>query len=357
MLKTKINKFLFLSLLLVFLTNFSVFNFSLKIEASSTDINQRLQNTRASLSDVSQRRTDLQSEVNRMQSKITEVENIIQEAEQRISTLQQEVEKNEAEIKNIQSETRKILKEIQISGSHTLIEQILSSQNLSELLNTMYIFSSRYEKLEENTMQLKIANKEKAENIEQQEKTKKEAQETRKSLQLSKEEKDYLLVHFQGQEDEFRRQVNNLQQQGGISVSTQRAETNTSNQASEVSDSGFIWPAPGVVTRCVVGGHVACDIANRSAPNLVAAQSGVVSAVYRYTVVGYGLAVVIDHGGGYQTLYAHMNRIDVVAGQQVSRGQVIGQMGTTGFSTGIHVHFEIRKNGVKQNPLRYLPPR
>lgn len=122
------------------------------------------------------------------------------------------------------------------------------------------------------------------------------------------------------------------------------------------ANAGFIWPTSGIITRCVQTGHVACDIANAAAPDVVSVQSGTVSAVYRYTVYGYGLAVVVDHGNGLQTLYAHFSDIYVNAGQSVSQGQALGRMGCTGNCTGTHLHFEVRNNsGTKLNPLLYLP--
>lgn len=69
---------------------------------------------------------------------------------------------------------------------------------------------------------------------------------------------------------------------------------------------------------------------------------------------GYGKAVIIDHNNGYQTLYAHMSSIKVKEGQIVEKGEKIGIMGTTGNSTGVHLHFEIEKDGENQNPLKYL---
>jgi murein DD-endopeptidase MepM/ murein hydrolase activator NlpD len=69
---------------------------------------------------------------------------------------------------------------------------------------------------------------------------------------------------------------------------------------------------------------------------------------------GYGLSVVIEHGAGIETLYAHMSRIDVKAGQFVRRGQVLGGIGSSGNSTGPHLHYEIRKNGIAQNPERFV---
>ena len=118
---------------------------------------------------------------------------------------------------------------------------------------------------------------------------------------------------------------------------------------------GFIWPTSGVISRCLQPGHVACDIANAAGPNIVSVQAGTVSAVYRFSVYGYGLAVVVDHGNGLQTLYAHMSDIYVSQGQNVTQGTALGRMGCTGLCTGTHLHFEVKRNGVNQNPLAYLP--
>ncbi|MCL5676093.1 MAG: M23 family metallopeptidase [Patescibacteria group bacterium] len=115
----------------------------------------------------------------------------------------------------------------------------------------------------------------------------------------------------------------------------------------------FIWPTVGVITQYPVWYHMAVDIANPSAPQVVAADNGVV--VLRECIrTGYGCHIIIDHGNGYQTLYAHMQAFYVNLGDHVSRGQAIGQMGSTGRSTGTHLHFEVHKNGAAQNPLNYL---
>ncbi|UFJ40420.1 M23 family metallopeptidase [Brevibacillus humidisoli] len=116
----------------------------------------------------------------------------------------------------------------------------------------------------------------------------------------------------------------------------------------------FSWPAKGYISSGfgMRWGrmHQGIDIAGSG--SIRAADNGrVVSAGWNG---GYGNAVIIDHGNGYQTLYGHMRSISVKVGQVVSKGKVIGVMGSTGNSTGVHLHFEVRKNGSAQNPLRYL---
>ncbi|MBU1473158.1 M23 family metallopeptidase [Patescibacteria group bacterium] len=115
----------------------------------------------------------------------------------------------------------------------------------------------------------------------------------------------------------------------------------------------LLWPAGGIITQYPVWYHMALDIANSAAPGIAAAESGVVSSV-QYMQWGYGHHAMIDHGGGLVTLYAHLSEIYVKSGDKAARGQIIGKMGSTGRSTGAHLHFEVRKNGVIVNPLPFL---
>ena len=115
----------------------------------------------------------------------------------------------------------------------------------------------------------------------------------------------------------------------------------------------FIWPTSGKISQRYSWYHPAVDIADKNGPAITAADSGTVVSVI-YSRFGYGNYLIIDHGNGYKTLYAHMNKIYVKAGSGVTQGQAIGQMGSTGRSTGVHLHFEIIKNGAKLNPLTLL---
>jgi len=124
-------------------------------------------------------------------------------------------------------------------------------------------------------------------------------------------------------------------------------------QAGVRGSSNFIWPTSGVITQYWVWYHQALDIANSSAPPVIAADSGTVT--YAGCVAyGYGCSVIIDHGNGYQSLYAHLSSYSVAVGDSLSQGQQLGVMGSTGRSTGTHLHFEIRSGGALLNPLNFL---
>ncbi len=125
----------------------------------------------------------------------------------------------------------------------------------------------------------------------------------------------------------------------------------------------LVWPYDGPITspfgwrtHPIFGTqtfHTGIDIGADHGDPVVAADGGVV--IYADWMGGYGKAVIIDHGGGISTLYAHNSQLMVSEGQRVQKGQTISLIGTTGYSTGPHLHFEVRQNGSPTNPLSYLP--
>lgn len=125
--------------------------------------------------------------------------------------------------------------------------------------------------------------------------------------------------------------------------------------ASTVADSGakMAWPTDGArITQYYSWRHTGLDIANKTGTPLYAAEAGtVISSGWNN---GYGYNVLIDHGDGRQTRYAHASKLFVEKGDSVSRGENIAAMGSTGWSTGPHIHFEVIINGKKQNPLNYI---
>lgn len=125
--------------------------------------------------------------------------------------------------------------------------------------------------------------------------------------------------------------------------------------AGAVSATGqFVWPAAGRISQRFVWYHKALDISNKEGGPILAADSGTVLVAGWPDNRGYAIRVLINHGNGYQTLYAHMARVSIGVGQTVNRGDVIGQMGCTGRCSGTHLHFEVHQNGVLVNPLNFL---
>jgi murein DD-endopeptidase MepM/ murein hydrolase activator NlpD len=139
--------------------------------------------------------------------------------------------------------------------------------------------------------------------------------------------------------------------------SSSSSSSSGSASPSAPSSSGLIWPVSAPITSPfgMRWGtlHPGIDLGAPYGSAIHAAGNGVV--VWCGWMSGYGNLVMIDHGGGIATAYGHQSRIAVGCNQQVSQGQVIGYVGSTGYSTGPHLHFEVRVNGTPVDPLGYLP--
>ena len=123
--------------------------------------------------------------------------------------------------------------------------------------------------------------------------------------------------------------------------------------AKPVASNKMNWPTVGKrITQYYSWRHYAVDIANKIGTPIYAADAGTIE--YAGWGKGYGNQIVIDHGGGKKTRYAHLSKFYVKKGDNVSKGQTIAAMGSTGWSTGPHLHFEVIINGRKYNPLNYI---
>lgn len=172
--------------------------------------------------------------------------------------------------------------------------------------------------------------------------------------EISKQKRDELL-RIQEDNEELQKQLrdymNSINNSGFVGGSN------------GVSPSGYIKPSSGSITsnfgtrvhpvRKTKSTHTGVDFGASYGDNIIASRAGDVAFAGWYNNI-YGNVVIINHGGGYQTFYAHMSRVTVSKGQVVDQGQKIGNVGSTGLSTGAHVHFEVRKNGQSLNPLNFL---
>ena len=128
-------------------------------------------------------------------------------------------------------------------------------------------------------------------------------------------------------------------------------------QSEKSGTPGFRWPLSGVITSPFGSRsgetHHGIDIAGAVGDKVLAAADGIVRKVQFHEI--YGNMILLEHPDNRQTLYAHLSRMDVSPGETVSQGSVIGAVGSTGRSTGPHLHFEIRHHQIAENPLPYLP--
>lgn len=123
----------------------------------------------------------------------------------------------------------------------------------------------------------------------------------------------------------------------------------------KVSGNKMAWPTVGArITQYFSWRHNGVDIANKVGTPIYAADSGIVITAQGGYNGGYGNTIVIDHGGGKKTRYGHASKLFVKVGDEVEKGENIAAMGSTGRSTGSHLHFEVLINGARYNPLNYI---
>ena len=166
------------------------------------------------------------------------------------------------------------------------------------------------------------------------------------------------------EEEARRRAAEEARRRAQEAAERERQSVGSSGSSGTASRAGFIWPTACRTITCYYGprihpitrrpsNHNGIDIGASYGSTISAANSGTVTAAGFNT--GYGYYVTINHGNGYSTLYGHMCRYIVSAGDYVTQGQTIGYVGSTGWSTGPHLHFTIYYNGTTVNPLGYLP--
>lgn len=184
-------------------------------------------------------------------------------------------------------------------------------------------------------------------------------------LQKARREKQRLSAALDARIREYQAEADAVaaQESGLTALIRSREQARASRSAADpgpdgrISGAGLSWPLRGSVTSGFGPRwgrlHAGIDIGAGSGTPIRAAKGGEV--IFAGSMSGYGNCVIIDHGGGLTTLYAHQSRLGTNDGASVGQGEVIGYVGSTGHSTGPHLHFETRVSGSPQNPRRYLP--
>jgi len=192
-----------------------------------------------------------------------------------------------------------------------------------------------------------------------------QAQAKKASIERQTAERNRLLSQTERDIEAYRRALDDLEEQSR-KVTAYIQELLARQRREYQGPLRAAWPVPGFTRVSSPFGmrfhpvlrtrrmHTGLDIPAPSGTRVLAAEAG--GVILAGWLGGYGNTVIIDHGGGYSTLYAHLSRINVAAGAEVTRGQLIGRVGTTGFSTGPHLHWEVRVNGEPEDPRQFIVP-
>lgn len=311
-----------------------------------------------------------QKQINLLDNKINYLQNDIADKEQRINELSAEVvQQQDLFMKRIRSIYKTSVGTSMLGmvfgvdslGSYLSYGKYLSriSEHDSALLQTL---SDNIEELRTLQAQMQAEKEDLAD-------TKVTAESKKASLTSQKTEVESTLQDIKKLEQEYmadKAAVEKEMKQIQADIDAIYASTAGSGSQVDYSGTGFIYPVKGYTYISSYYGwrfnntnyHTGVDFPAPANTPIRASASGTV--IYVRTGAGYGRAwgygnyVIVDHGGGFSTLYAHCTSIPVSVGDTVTKGQTIAYVGTTGWSTGYHLHFEIRRNGAHTNPLNYL---
>ena len=359
-----------------------------ELNASSSETDQKIQeakeeleNINAEKSETLQQVEELITQISSYQSEIDELNNKISDINSQIEEAQNKVDEKQDDYDNQQELLEKRLVATYEAGETSYLDVLLSSDSLTDLISNYYLISE----INESDMQLMEKIKKEQEELEQAKQTletskqdldntRAEKQQKTTELQNAKAEKDSYVEQLnedekntQAELEQFEQDKREIQAQLAAIAKKESASYNTSNISNNPSSSGYIRPIVGYGITCGwmgYSGHTGVDFTGSGIAGkpVLAAKAGTVvtSTALKYSngsYRSYGEYIVINHHDGTMTLYAHGapgSRL-VSAGQTVSQGQQIMSVGTTGNSTGYHLHFEVRVNGTPVNPAPYLP--
>lgn len=349
-----------------------------EISAEQKDFQEWLakqQNKETQIRRVQSAEEVLELEISALESEIKSVEGELLKAEESIRNSERTISSQEEKIRSLEqrSEALRVLmrgRAIEMymeSGSQSLIDEFLSSSDGSSFEMRKVLVQFANEKTEGIVREL---NKTKTEIAESKQKNVERLQQLQVQKQALSQRNDEL-GKKRAELDLRKSQLRNIGADILNEITLLQAEENVFldilgySRIPEgapvfvnppASASGLIWPAEGVLTSNFGmrwgALHQGIDIGAPTGTPIYAANSGRV--IFSGVQGGYGKIVILDHGEGFHTAYAHQSRLLVVPGDTVIRGQMIGLVGSTGHSTGPHLHFETRVNGTPVNPLILL---
>lgn len=356
-----------------------------ELKQQQNEIDKKIDEINSELAGTKSKMTKNLNEINKLNNEISTYENEITDLEGRIGVVNTQITEKETNLADQQEkyEHQKELLDARLvamyeNGETSYLDMLLSSEGLTDFISNYYMISQLAEFDEEllqgivdtqNQIQAEKDYLESAKNEIQETKTAIKGKQT--SLATSRNQKKEIVSQLSEEEKELQEQLEIYEEhKREIQSQIAKASAQYSNVNVVPSAAGYISPLAGKTKANITtayggaggyGGHTGADFACGAGTPVLAVKSGVVyksqAKMKDGKYVSYGEYIIIDHQDGTMTLYAHMlaGSRTVSPGQTVSQGQQIGQVGSTGNSTGNHLHFEVWVKGKHTNPAPFLP--
>ena len=347
-----------------------------ELESKLNEFNRNKNETQRQLEVVKEKKEDAIQEKQRIDQQIAQTEKELEQIDKLLKESEQLIKKSEAKLADAtekmeqQYELLKLRARIMYEdGDTTYLEILLNSKSLFDFLSRVEIIKDiiKYdtlllENLKQNK-QIILEEKQRAEDEKaNRQRIKDQITSKRRELRNAEISRQKIIQRLTSEEQEYAKALAELE---NASKSIEQDIKRLQQQSNRKYTGGtFEWPTPSCYTITSPYGnrfhpvlrqhklHTGIDIGAKAGADVIAANDGqVILAGWNNA---YGQYIIIDHGGGISTLYAHNSSLLVKAGQEVKKGQVIAKVGNTGYSTGPHLHFEIRINGSPVNPMTYF---
>ena len=344
-----------------------------KLAQEKKELANQLKEIRADKSQAQSQKNLLEQQINVIQSEIDNINAQIGKYDELISVKQDEVNETQSRTDEQYALFCQRIRAMEEEGEISYWSIILGSSSFAEMLDNFMMVEEIIE-YDNSVMEALAALKQQLETEQKELEDAKTQQEAAKAVQVAAQDElearqaevDSVISEISAQEDKLEAAEAALKKEANaMDAKIKELERQYANQIANVpSESGYLWPLPaswntlsslyGSRKHPITGrpnNHTGIDIPASAGTNIYAAKSGVVTtSTYNRS---YGNYVVVSHSDGTSTLYAHMKKRNATVGQTVKQGAVIGYVGTTGSSTGNHLHFEVRVNGNRTDPVNY----
>lgn len=339
------------------------------------NLNQRLQTTQRSLNQASRAEKtilgevqDIEQDTEALEQDIDALNSKIARLQSRIATLNKEIKVHQAELDKQLAVLSERLVVIYEQGDTTYMEVLLGATDIKDLITRVDMLSTIIGQDKEliaeiNLRKRDLDNKKADLDVQQRELESSRVSLVEKKSRLASQlkQKKEVLASVQQEKQKYSQAIEELER---ASAEAEAMILRLQGKGGSIGTGSYTWPTPGYRNITSSYGmryhpilkvnklHTGIDVGAPSGAKIVAADSGTV--IYSGWLGAYGNTIIIDHGAGISTLYGHQSSRLVNVGAKVSKGQTIGKVGSTGWSTGPHLHFEVRKKGNPVNPRSYI---